>query len=83
MRFGTKTLLFDSTYEGIFGLRAWLFFVVVMSVVAIILVFLFLYLDTLPNHEGYRALDCETMREVLIADPSHEHHIEIFAEACL
>ncbi len=78
-----RHMFLDTSYDGICGLKAWLFFVVVMSVVAIILVFLFLYLDTLPNHEGYRALDCETMREVLIADPSHEHHIEIFAEACL
>ena len=78
-----RHMFLDTSYDGICGLKAWLFFVVVMSVVAIILVFLFLYLDTLPNHEGYRALDCETMREALIADPSHEHHIEIFAEACL
>jgi len=78
-----RSMFLDNSYDGICGLKAWLFFVIVMSVVAIILVFLFLYLDTLPNHEGYRALDCETMREVLIADPSHEHHIEIFAEACL
>jgi len=78
-----RQMFLDNSYDGICGLKAWLFFVIVMSVVAIVLVFLFLYLDTLPNHEGYRALDCETMREVLIADPTHEHHIEIFAESCL
>lgn len=78
-----RHMFLDTSYDGIYGLKAWFFFVIVMSVIAIVLVVLFLYLDTLPDHEGYRALDCETMREVLIADPSHEHHIEIFAEACL
>lgn len=78
-----RQMFLDNSYDGIFGLKAWLFFTILISVLAIGLVSLFLFLDTLPNHEGYRALDCETMREVLIADPSHEHHIEIFAEACL
>jgi len=78
-----RHMFLDTSYDGICGLKAWLFFTILMSVIAIGLVFLFSYIDTLPDHEGYRALDCETMREVLIADPSHEHHIEIFAEACL
>ena len=78
-----RQMFLDNTYMGICGLKPWLFFAIVISVATIALVILFSYMDTLPDHEGYRALDCETMREVLIADPTHEHHIEIFAEACL
>ena len=76
-------MFLDSSYEGILGLREWLFLVLVIAVVTIALTVLVTYMVSLPDHEGYRALDCETMREVLIADPTHEHHMEIFAEACL
>jgi len=77
-----KTIIFDNTYNGVLGLRAWLFFTIFITASVISLIALVMFLGSLPDHEGFRSLDCETMREVVITG-TEAHHMEIFGEKCL
>jgi len=68
---------------GVAGLRGWVWAVIGIALCIAVVVVVASVAPTVDSHVGFKALDCETMKEIITNMDSHEHHLQIFAEQCL